>query len=365
MGSLCSKDSDEEGSTMINIDRGNGNVTEKRSRRPTPAGAANLSRSTTFVYKMPTASDKIILFTSLRCKGLFTKEEMEKLKSKMPKNISKLFKKYEQFKLEKEKIDHESRLRDDLKLEKIAEVLIDGYYFGEFNSETEEREGRGVCIFKDDTMYEGFWKEDSMTGPGRLIKSSGEVYKGNFENGKFHGEGTLVQEVGDTRYAYEGNWKEGIMDGHGHEQFQDGSSYLGYYKNGKFSGKGILNQKDGSIYNGQFKDSIFNGKGIMKYSDGTKYKGTWSNGEKHGQGKTTYKNGGYYKGGYEYNLKHGYGEFKNADGSFYRGIFNKGKRDGEGEEYSPKKGKNSAWSVFFKDGKKITKSTSTPLPLVS
>ena len=223
MGSLCSKDPDEEGDTMISIERGNGNVTEKRSSRPTPSGAANLSRSTTFVYKMPTASDKIILFTSLRSKGLFTKEEMEQLKSKMPKNISKLFKKYEQFKLEKEKIDHEIRLRDDLKLEKITEVLIDGSYFGEFNSETEEREGRGVCIFKDDTMYEGYWKEDSMTGPGRLINSNGEVYLGNFEDGKFNGDGTMVVEVGGTRKAYKGNWKNNKKDGQGHEQFEDGS----------------------------------------------------------------------------------------------------------------------------------------------
>ena len=46
-----------------------------------------------------------------------------------------------------------------------------------------------TCEFKDGTVYEGEWDEESDTphGKGTMIYADCEMYEGNFQKGNHHG----------------------------------------------------------------------------------------------------------------------------------------------------------------------------------
>ena len=83
----------------------------------------------------------------------------------------------------------------------------DGFYSGELDNKG-RRHGKGVCIFKDCSLYEGHWAADDESsedylkgkpsGLGRLIDESGGVYQGNFKDGKRDGP------LGQQSYAADG-----------------------------------------------------------------------------------------------------------------------------------------------------------------
>lgn len=60
----------------------------------------------------------------------------------------------------------------------------------------------------------------------------GSTYVGNFANGKFHGEGKLVNNV----YIYEGDFKNGIFHGKGKATFNKDGYYDGNWENHKADG---------------------------------------------------------------------------------------------------------------------------------
>lgn len=77
------------------------------------------------------------------------------------------------------------------------------------------------------------------------------VYDGEFQNGKFHGHGTVINPAG-TKYT--GGWKNGMRDGKGTLTGSDGTKFVGGWKNGKKDGVGIFFFTDGTKSQGIFKD---------------------------------------------------------------------------------------------------------------
>lgn len=61
-------------------------------------------------------------------------------------------------------------------------------YEGEWN-EDGERHGRGMQLWVDGSLYEGYWKYDKAHGRGRLIHADGDVYIGDWKDDKAHGYG--------------------------------------------------------------------------------------------------------------------------------------------------------------------------------
>jgi hypothetical protein len=57
-------------------------------------------------------------------------------------------------------------------------------YEGEWNTSSNERDGRGVQVWADGSIYEGYWKNDRANGRGRLIHSDGDVYEGEWVDDK-------------------------------------------------------------------------------------------------------------------------------------------------------------------------------------
>lgn len=80
---------------------------------------------------------------------------------------------------------------DGSRLEKRqTTTLQDGaQYTGQWNVDTGERHGRGMQIWSDGSIYEGYWKRDQANGRGRLIHADGDIYNGYWKDDKAHGFG--------------------------------------------------------------------------------------------------------------------------------------------------------------------------------
>ena len=53
----------------------------------------------------------------------------------------------------------------------------------------EQKYGKGIQVWKDGSIYEGFWKNDKANGKGRLVHANGDIYEGDWVNHKSHGYG--------------------------------------------------------------------------------------------------------------------------------------------------------------------------------
>lgn len=177
-------------------------------------------------------------------------------------------------------------------------------YEGEWNTTTNEREGKGIQVWADGSMYEGTWKNSKANGKGRLIHADGDVYEGEWKDDKAHGFGVYIHTDGAQ---YEGYWKEDRQDGEGTETWPDGAKYKGQYVDGKKHGRGTFFWADGSQYNGQFSDNNIHGKGVYQWADGRKYDGEWNANKMHGRGLFTWKDGREYDGEYKDDKKEGEG----------------------------------------------------------
>ena len=61
-------------------------------------------------------------------------------------------------------------------------------YEGEWDL-NETQHGRGVKLYEDGAIHEGYWRGSKRNGRGRTIFADGQVYNGNWKNGKQHGYG--------------------------------------------------------------------------------------------------------------------------------------------------------------------------------
>lgn len=51
-------------------------------------------------------------------------------------------------------------------------------YLGQWLVGTNIREGKGVQIWPDGSLYEGYWRADKANGYGRLMHKDGDIYWG-------------------------------------------------------------------------------------------------------------------------------------------------------------------------------------------
>ena len=60
-------------------------------------------------------------------------------------------------------------------------------YNGQWSLDNSQRDGRGIQVWIDGSMYEGYWRKDKANGKGRLIHADGDVYEGNWIDDKAEG----------------------------------------------------------------------------------------------------------------------------------------------------------------------------------
>ena len=87
-------------------------------------------------------------------------------------------------------------------------------YIGEFQDN--RRHGQGTLAFDDGRQYVGNWKDDKFNGQGMETYPSGNKYIGEFKNNKKHGQGTLTFANGNA--ALVGMWKENTLQAVKHQK---------------------------------------------------------------------------------------------------------------------------------------------------
>jgi hypothetical protein len=155
-------------------------------------------------------------------------------------------------------------------------------------------------------------------------------YFGEWENGKFNGQGTFFSWKWLENDSFVGRWENGKFNGQGTYTWPDGRKYIGEFKDGKRNGQGTWTHPDGQKYIGEFKDGKVHGYGIYTYPDGEKYVGAFKDGKRNGYGTYTFPDGTKYVGEYKDDKKNGQGTMTFPDGEKYVGAFKDGKRNGQG-----------------------------------
>jgi len=105
--------------------------------------------------------------------------------------------------------------------------------------------------FPDGQVYMGFRnKNGGREGFGVMRCKDGQMYTGQWQNGKRNGQGTLFFENG----VFEGQWVDDYAHGVGTISHKNGDIFKGEYKNNKKCGPGTYTWKDGSEEKGDYVD---------------------------------------------------------------------------------------------------------------
>ena len=127
---------------------------------------------------------------------------------------------------------------------------------------------------------------------------------------------------------YKGEWKDGAFHGQGILREAWGGIYVGGFKNNLADGFGKQEEKDGTWWECEIKNDMCNGNGKISYPDGSSYEGEFKDMVYHGYGKYTDNLGAVSEGQFENFMLNGKGVFTNWNGAIYKGTFKDGFRDG-------------------------------------
>ena len=227
-----------------------------------------------------------------------------------------------------------------------------GYYEGYFVND--QRHGKGKYTWKNGEMYDGEWKNGKMSGQGTAYYTWG-WYTGQWDNGQWCGRGT--KKISGDDSFYEGNWngksnatdvtlsrnekkthgtiKDNIfkpdpLNGFCKESYSNGY-YEGHFVNGKRHGKGKYAWNDGSFYDGEWSNGTKSGFGKITYADNSSYEGQWRDDKYNGKGTLVYKNGDRLEGIWIDDKIQNPAMIKYSDGFTYEGNLQNGQRHGKGK----------------------------------
>ena len=209
--------------------------------------------------------------------------------------------------------------------------------------------GQGQYTFAEGDKYVGMWKKGVEHGLGTYYfladnQNKGDRYVGEYKNGKWNGQGSYTYANGNK---YVGEYKDNKRNGLGTYYFladdhNKGDKYVGEYKDGKEHGLGTYyfladNQDKGDKYVGEFKDGKRNGQGTYYFladnqNKGDKFVGEFKDGKRHGQGTYTSANGVNYVGEFKDGKRHGQGTYTFANGLGFTGEWKDDKPNGIGIE---------------------------------
>ncbi len=128
--------------------------------------------------------------------------------------------------------------------------------------------------------------DGTVNGEGRLVwrvrgsasydpKTVFSSYRGQIQNGRFHGKGRLEIRSGEI---LEGEWRQGRLDGQGLHRFANGDTYTGAFRYGLPEGEGRLAFATGEIYSGSFHAGLRHGIGETRLAGGSTYRSAWNAG---------------------------------------------------------------------------------------
>ncbi len=210
--------------------------------------------------------------------------------------------------------------------------------------------GYGRLAYKNNTEYEGDWKNGVWDGLGQYISVKDTItsewkngvaegsahmilgdyqYDGQCKNNLPNGQGTYYSLNPNVDYLYAGEWVNGKRQGYGDTVYPNGDAYYGEWVNDEYSGIGRYRYANGDSYDGEWKDNLPDGKGKYVAKSFT-YSGEWQEGWIHGTGRLDYSNGDVYEGDFSEGKKCGQGSYFFANGNSYEGEFYNDKITGLG-----------------------------------
>lgn len=189
-------------------------------------------------------------------------------------------------------------------------------------------------------VFEGKMDKGNINGYGIQYNSAGElIYKGNYEENKFSGQG---ESYTDGVLTYKGEFKNNLYEGEGELYAPNGVViYSGSFIAGQKSGKGTEYTADKGLlsYYGDFLNDQREGEGKAYAEDGKTviYEGQFIAGEYHGEGKAFEDNKLIYQGGFANGLYKGEGIYFDIESGnmIYNGEFVNGLYEGTGKLYDP------------------------------
>jgi hypothetical protein len=207
-----------------------------------------------------------------------------------------------------------------------------------------KKDGLGIYILTNGDYYEGFWRNDRFNGYGEYSWGNGEYYKGDWQNGIMHGGGTYAHLDGSE---YRGDWQKGNRHGRGVFEETGGFTYTGDWQDNTKYGFGLLELATGEYYEGDFRDNKKHGFGRYYWNNGDRYEGEWSDDLIHGQGTFYWADGDYYSGSWRNGFMHGNGTYYWVSGDYYEGDYEFGRASGG---YLYKVDGIKTWSFIDEDG---------------
>ena len=203
----------------------------------------------------------------------------------------------------------------------------DGTYKGSLKSQVPH--GKGTYTYSNGDVYDGEFANGKKNGHGRKTWASGDVYDGGWNNDQRSGEGTLTKT---NHLTYKGAWKDNMPEGQGKMVYPNGTVYDGNWVGNKHSGHGRLTMADGETYDGEFVDGKYNGHGILHTADSGRYEGDFKNDKMDGIGTYTFPDGLVFAGEFKNDNKDGHGILKKNDGTtIYDGGWKNEVRQGKGK----------------------------------
>lgn len=189
---------------------------------------------------------------------------------------------------------------------------------------------------------------NQRSGSGKAIHANGDVYEGDFYEGKKHGIGHYVfkskgksevdglvekahkaKPAGETTEAFVARIAAALKVGprivEAALEYGFHPCYHGDYQRGQRVGQGLMKNKDGSVYKGAWKDNKRDGQGTFYYLNGDVFSGQWEAGLKHGFGTYRFGKGGEYRGEWVKGV-FTEGQWLMVDGNYFEGKFDKKNR---------------------------------------
>ncbi|TYZ59143.1 hypothetical protein PybrP1_000068 [[Pythium] brassicae (nom. inval.)] len=199
-----------------------------------------------------------------------------------------------------------------------------------------EKHGKGKLVLDNGDMFDGYFVHDAAHGDGATkgiyrFRASGNTYIGGWAANKREGKGTYMFRDGSV---FSGYFRNDHAQGRGKMVYANGNVYKGEFLHAEKHGDGVYHWQNGSVYEGQFAHGLIHGVGAMAYASGHRYEGRWERNKKHGVGSFVYRNGDVYKGEWVMDHRHGHGRFMWNPGTplqeSYDGAWDQDRRHGRG-----------------------------------
>lgn len=170
------------------------------------------------------------------------------------------------------------------------------------------------------SIYKGEFENGYFQGEGYHLDATGCLYRGLFHRGASHGKGTCTWPTG---WMYTGEWKNDLREGFGtsRQVMPDGETYSGYWKEDQWHGQGKLIYAGGDTYEGEFFKGNIQGQGTYTFTDKSFYVGTFVQDVRCGYGEMTFADGTMYLGEWKKNWREGKGKFIDVNGHTFEGMY--------------------------------------------